>query len=62
MTIQDLHQRLDGMGLVLETMGGSSGQTLAGAISTGTHGGDIFMGPLADCVLAIHLVGAGGTQ
>jgi hypothetical protein len=50
------------MGLVLETMGGSSGQTLAGAISTGTHGGDIFMGPLADCVLAIHLVGAGGTQ
>jgi hypothetical protein len=46
----------------LETMGGASGQTLAGAISTGTHGGDKSMAPLADSVLAIHLVGAGGTQ
>jgi len=60
--IQDLYVRLDRKGLGLETMGGSSGQTLAGAISTGTHGGDLFMPPLADSVLAIHLVGAGGIQ
>ena len=37
-------------------MGGSSGQTLAGAISTGTHGGDKFIAPLADSVVAIHLI------
>jgi hypothetical protein len=61
-TIQQLYTNLDALGLALETMGGSSGQTLAGAISTGTHGGDLFMAPLADSVLAIHLVGAGGTQ
>jgi hypothetical protein len=61
-TIRDLYNSLDQRGLALETMGGAAGQTLAGAISTGTHGGDKFMAPLADSVLAIHLVGAGGTQ
>jgi FAD/FMN-containing dehydrogenase len=61
-TIRALYERLDGLDLALETMGGASGQTLAGALSTGTHGGDKFMPPLADSVLAIHLVGAGGTQ
>ena len=61
-TIQDLYTKLDAMGLALESMGGSSGQTLAGAISTGTHGGDLFMAPLANSVLAIHLVGVSGTQ
>jgi hypothetical protein len=62
-TIRNLYYGLNNQdGLALETMGGSSGQTLAGAISTGTHGGDKFMAPLADSVVAIHLVGAGGTQ
>jgi FAD/FMN-containing dehydrogenase len=61
-TIRDLYQNLDSLGLALETMGGSSGQSVAGAISTGTHGGDYLMPPLADSVLAIHLVGAGGIQ
>jgi hypothetical protein len=62
--LQDLNTALDNLNppLALETMGGSSGQTLAGAISTGTHGGDKLMPPLADSVLAIHLVGAGGVQ
>jgi len=52
----------DRLGLALETMGGASGQTLAGAVSTGTHGGDKFLPPLADSVLALHLVGPGGDQ
>jgi FAD binding domain len=60
--IRDLYENLNKLGLALETMGGASGQTLVGAISTGTHGGDKDMPPLADSVLAIHLVGAGGTQ
>jgi hypothetical protein len=62
MKIQSIYSLLMAPGLALETMGGSSGQTIAGAISTGTHGGDLFMPPLADSVLALHLVGAGGTE
>lgn len=46
----------------LKTLGGSSGQSLAGAISTGTHGGDFDRPPLADSVRAIYLIGAGGTH
>lgn len=46
----------------LPSMGGASGQTLAGAISTGTHGGDHDLPPIADAVVAIHLFGPGGEQ
>lgn len=46
----------------LPTMPGGSGQTVAGAISTATHGGDHAIPPLADAVLAIHLVTTGGRQ
>jgi hypothetical protein len=45
--------------VALATMGGSDGQSLAGAISTGTHGGDFDRPPLADSVRAIYLIGAG---
>jgi FAD/FMN-containing dehydrogenase len=62
MTIESLYTELAALGQALETMGGSSGQTLAGAISTGTHGGDLFKPPLADSVLALHLVGVGGAE
>lgn len=70
-TIKDLYQNLDSFvdprngtakSLALETMGGASGQTLAGAISTGTHGMDKDIPPLADSVVAIHLVGINGNQ
>ncbi|MBV8904203.1 MAG: FAD-binding protein [Acidobacteriia bacterium] len=62
--IHELYNKLDNLNppLALETMGGASGQSLAGAVSTGTHGGDLFMPPIADSVLAIHLVAAGGAQ
>ncbi len=43
-----------------ETLGGAGGQTVVGALSTGTHGGDFDRPPLADAVLAIHLVSDGG--
>jgi hypothetical protein len=60
MTIRNIYTQLGLLGAALETMGGASGQTIAGATSTGTHGGDLFMPPLADSVLALHMVGAGG--
>ncbi|MFI8101267.1 hypothetical protein [Streptomyces sp. NPDC086023] len=42
------------------TLGGAGGQTVVGAFSTGTHGGDFDQGPLTDSVMAIHLVADGG--
>ena len=48
--------------LALRTLGGSNGQSLAGAISTSTHGGDWRERPLADWVRAIHLVTEGGRE
>ena len=53
---------LAGRRWALPTMGGASGQTLAGAVSTGTHGGDHSLPPMADAVRAIHLVGVDGRQ
>jgi len=62
-TLQELYHRLDTEhGWAFPTLGGSGGQTLAGAISTATHGGDFNLPPLADMVQAIHLVGPGGIQ
>jgi hypothetical protein len=46
----------------MPTLGGSGGQSIAGAISTGTHGGDIGLSPIADAVVAIHLIGPGGQE
>lgn len=44
----------------LATLGGAAGQTIVGALNTGTHGGDFDRPPVADSVLAIHLVTDGG--
>jgi hypothetical protein len=44
----------------LRTMGSAGGQTIVGALTTGTHGGDFRLPPLADSVAALHLVADGG--
>lgn len=44
----------------LATLGGAAGQTIFGAITTGTHGGDHDRPPMADSVMAMHLVADGG--
>ena len=64
MTINFLNTLLDEQipRRALKTMGGASGRTIAGAFSTGTHGGDFDRPPLADAVRAIYLVGTGGTH
>jgi hypothetical protein len=43
-----------------ETLGGAGGQTVFGALTTGTHGGDYYQNPISDSVVALHLVAAGG--
>ncbi len=60
--INDLMAVLDRQIRAPFTLGGSSGQTIVGAISTSVHGADIDRGPLTNAVRAIHLVGAGGMQ
>src|SRR5581483_6705858 len=42
------------------TLGGAGGQTVVGALITGTHGADFRFAPLADAVIALHLVADGG--
>jgi hypothetical protein len=62
-TISDLNFLLDHEpGRQALNSGGGRGQTLAGFISTSSHGGDSLVPPLADFVCAMHLVGAGGIE
>jgi hypothetical protein len=42
------------------TLGSAGGQTVVGALTTGTHGGDFRRPPIADSVVALHLVADGG--
>ena len=46
----------------MQTLGGAGGQTIVGAFSTGTHGGDHALAPIVDAVQALHLVGPDGQQ
>ncbi|HXN25200.1 MAG TPA: hypothetical protein VOA41_20895 [Candidatus Dormibacteraeota bacterium] len=48
--------------LALQTSGGSDGATIAGALSTGTHGADWDKAPPVDAVRAIHLIGPGAKE
>ncbi len=60
--IFDLCESLDTQGLAMPTLGGSNGQSLAGALSTSTHGGDWQQPPLVDVVRAVHLVTGDGVE
>lgn len=44
------------------TLGGAGGQTVFGALTTGTHGGDYKQQPISDSVVAVHLVTDGGSH
>jgi hypothetical protein len=55
-TVFQLHGELVPRGLTLSTTGASCGQTLGGAISTGTHGAAVRFGPMHEMVRGIHLV------
>ena len=63
-TMADLQQLLDHQSprLAIQASGGSPGATLAGTLSTATHGGEFAWPLLVDRVRAIHLVDAIGHQ
>ncbi len=58
--IKELNAYLDANGLALSNMGGYDHQTIAGVISTSTHGSGITFGPLNDFVRSLDIVAAGG--
>lgn len=58
----ELNQRLEGEGLAMLTLGGSQGQSLAGAISTSTHGSNLDQPALPGVIQAVHLVTTGGQE
>ncbi|MGO1057192.1 hypothetical protein [Crossiella sp. CA198] len=51
---------LRGRRWTLPTLGGACGQSLAGAVGTGTHGGDAARPAIGDYLHALLLVGSGG--
>jgi L-gulono-1,4-lactone dehydrogenase len=61
MRIRELNAHLDALGLALPNMGGYDGQTIAGVMSTATHGSGIDFGPIADDARSLEVIGAGGT-
>jgi hypothetical protein len=60
--IKTLNTYLESNGLAMPTSGASNGQTIAGAVSTGTHGSARDVGAMQDTILAIHLVGENGVH
>src|SRR6201995_4355340 len=60
-TLRALNAELGGLGLALANLGDIDAQTLAGALSTGTHGTGARLGGLATQVEALELVLADGT-
>jgi FAD/FMN-containing dehydrogenase len=59
--IRELNTHLDSLGLGLTNMGGYDEQTIAGVMSTSTHGSGIGLGPLVSYVRSIELLAADGT-
>jgi FAD/FMN-containing dehydrogenase len=58
--IKTLNTLLAEKALALPTSGASNGQTIAGAVSTGTHGAANQVGAMQDFILGIHIVAEGG--
>jgi L-gulonolactone oxidase len=58
--LKNLIARLDERGLALSNLGSITEQSIAGAISTGTHGSGALFGNLATQVIALRLVTADG--
>jgi L-gulono-1,4-lactone dehydrogenase len=61
-TLRDLNAALDRLGLAMTNLGDIDAQTLAGAVSTGTHGTGARYGGIATQIAALDLVLADGSQ
>ena len=59
-SVLELNQVLEASGVALPTTGASNGQTIAGAVATGTHGSAHQVGGMQEFVVGLHLVCEGG--
>ena len=59
--LAELNEELHGLGLAMENLGDIDRQTIAGAISTGTHGTGAKLRNISSQVEAIELVLADGS-
>jgi FAD binding domain len=60
-SVRELSETLEEKhGLSLPTSGASNGQTICGAISTGTHGSARRVGSMQDFILGLHLIADNG--
>ncbi|MBI3218413.1 MAG: FAD-binding protein [Bacteroidetes bacterium] len=55
-SVKELSDRLRKRNRSLKTSGASNGQTIVGAMSTGTHGSAIDVGSIQDCVVGLHII------
>jgi L-gulono-1,4-lactone dehydrogenase len=60
-TLRQLNAALDHLGLALHNMGDVDPQTIAGAVSTGTHGSGGLLGSLSSQLEALEMVDGTGT-
>ncbi|HEY2479439.1 MAG TPA: FAD-binding protein [Solirubrobacterales bacterium] len=58
--LRTLNPALEAMGLALKNMGGYDAQTIAGVISTSTHGSGLAFGPFPDAVRSLELIASKG--
>lgn len=61
-TLNELHEKLAAYNLAMSNLGSISDQTLAGVITTATHGSGITYGVLSTHVLALTLMLADGSR
>jgi hypothetical protein len=59
-SVLELSLALESRGLSLPTSGASNGQTICGAIATGTHGSARRVGAMQDYILGFHLLADNG--
>ncbi|HKR03126.1 MAG TPA: FAD-binding protein [Bacteroidia bacterium] len=55
-SVKELNDRLRIRNRSLKTSGASNGQTIAGALSTGTHGSAIDIGAIPEFVVGLHII------
>jgi len=60
--IRSINDELARNGLALPTSGASNGQTIVGAMSTGTHGSAHPVGAIPDFILGLHVIADGGNH
>lgn len=61
-SVRELSETLEAKNLSLPTSGASNGQTICGAIATGTHGSARRVGSMQDFMLGLHVLAEDGKQ